>query len=113
VLLTRHDQVSRLVTRWDEALADSVAAVNLYLDESKDRRRGVIDSLRREAGGNCRDEGPFVAENRLRGRWRMRCATGDLAVAITLAPTEPPLVQSLEVEPIARDEDLGPRGSCR
>jgi CubicO group peptidase (beta-lactamase class C family) len=113
VLLARRDQVSRLVTRWDDALADSIAAVNLYLDESKDRRQAAIDSLRRRAGGDCRNEGPFVAENRLRGRWRMRCTSGDLAVAITLAPTEPPLVQSLEVEPIARDEDLGPRGSCR
>jgi hypothetical protein len=113
VLLARRDQVSRLVTRWDDALADSIAAVNLYLDESKDRRQAAIDSLRRGAGGDCRNEGPFVAENRLRGRWRMRCTSGDLAVAITLAPTEPPLVQSLEVEPIARDEDLGPRGSCR
>ncbi len=113
VLLARRDQVSRVVTRWDDALADSIAAVNLYLDESKDRRQAAIDSLRRGAGGDCRNEGPFVAENRLRGRWRMRCTSGDLAVAITLAPTEPPLVQSLEVEPIARDEDLGPRGSCR
>jgi CubicO group peptidase (beta-lactamase class C family) len=112
-LLARRDQVSRMVARWDDGLADSVAAVNLYLDLSKMRRQVAIDSLRRGAGGGCRNEGPFVVENRLRGRWRMRCTSGDLAVAITLAPTEPPLVQSLEVEPIARDEDLGPRGSCR
>jgi len=113
VLLARRDQVSRLISRWDDALADSVAAMNLYLDLSKDRRRAAMDTLRREAGGDCRSEGPFMAENRLRGRWRMRCASGDLAVAITLAPTEPPLVQSLEVEPVARDEDLGLRAACR
>jgi hypothetical protein len=33
-----HDQVSRLVANWNDALADSIAAMNLYLDESKERR---------------------------------------------------------------------------
>ena len=67
----------------------------------------------REAGGECRDDGPLQAENALRGGWRMRCRDGDLGVAITLAPTEPAAVQFLEVTPLARDEDLGTAQVCR
>jgi CubicO group peptidase (beta-lactamase class C family) len=113
VLVERQEQVSRLVTRWDEALADSIAAMNLYLDESKERRRVAIERVRRQAGDGCRSDGVMQAENALRGRWRMRCGTGDLRVSITLAPTEPARVQFLEVTPLGRDESLAPAPVCR
>jgi CubicO group peptidase (beta-lactamase class C family) len=113
VLLERQAQVSRLVTRWDDALADSLAAMNLYLDESKDRRRAAIERLRLQAGGDCRNPGTLQAENALRGRWRMRCRTGDLRVSITLAPTEPARVQFLEVTPLGREESLEAAPVCR
>ena len=113
VLTERREQVSRLVAHWDDGLADSIAAMNLYLDESKDRRRGAIDALRAQAGEGCRDEGPFVAENALRGRWRMRCKDGDLRVSITLAPTVPAGVQFLDVALMKRKETLDPVPVCR
>jgi CubicO group peptidase (beta-lactamase class C family) len=113
VLAQRREQVSRLVASWSEPLADSIAAMNLYLDESKDRRRSAIEALRLKAGGSCRNEGPMLAENALRGQWRMRCKDGDLAVAITLAPTEPAGVQHLEVIPMKREESLAAATACR
>ena len=113
VLVQRRDQVSRLVNRWDDALADSIAAMNLYLDHSRKRRRAAIEQLRREVGGECRNEGPLEAENALRGSWRMRCGNGDLHVSITLAPTRPAGVQFLEVKRLARDERPAPASACR
>jgi hypothetical protein len=98
-LVAMHDAVSRLVTAWDDHVADSVAAMNLFLDESKDRRQRQLDSLRTRMGGECRIEGPFEVENALRGQWNMRCARGVVRVAITLAPTVPPRVQYLDVRP--------------
>lgn len=112
VLVERRDQVSRLVSRWNDGLADSVAAMNLYLDESKDRRRTAIQRLRLDAGDDCRNEGPFLVTNALRGRWRMRCRSGDLLVSITLAPTEPANVQFLQVTPLAREALLEPGPTC-
>jgi CubicO group peptidase (beta-lactamase class C family) len=106
VLLRRQEQVSRLVARWDDALADSLAAMNLYRDEPKPRRRAAIERMVQAAGGECRPEGAFRADNALRGGWRMRCRDSDLGVYITLAPTEPARVQHLEVRPLARGEDL-------
>ena len=113
VLETRRAQVTRLVQEWSAPLADSLAAMNLFRDEPAERRRVQLARLRDEAGGACRNEGAFVAENALRGRWRMRCARGDLLVSITLAPTEPARVQFLSVAPIAREASLAPVAACR
>ncbi|HEU4884519.1 MAG TPA: serine hydrolase domain-containing protein [Longimicrobium sp.] len=113
ILLQRQAQVSQLVAHWDDALADSLAAMNLYLDEPKARRRAAMERLVSEAGGECRNEGAIEAENALRGGWRMRCRDADLGLYITLAPTEPARVQFLEVRRLARDERAVPAPVCR
>jgi len=95
-LVAAKDDVSRLINQWDDGLADRIAAVNLFLDQSKDRRRLQIEGLRKEHGV-CRADGPFEVENALRGQWTMTCERGALRVAITLAPTMPPKVQYLNV----------------
>ncbi len=113
VLELRRAQVTRLVQNWSAPLADSLAAMNLFRDESADRRAAQIAQLRDAAGGSCVNEGPFVVENALRGRWKMRCATGDLVVRITLAPTEPAQVQFLSVATTTREATLSPPTACR
>ncbi len=97
-LLAARNDVTRLVNQWDDGLADRIAAVNLFLDESKDRRRRHITGLR-EGAGMCRADDRFEVENALRGQWNMTCEKGTLRVAITLAPTMPPKVQYLSVQP--------------
>jgi hypothetical protein len=95
--------VSRLVDRWDDGLAGSIAAENLFLDRSMDRRRREIETLRATVG-QCRPDGRFDVENALRGQWTLTCERGALRVAVTLAPTMPPRVQFLDVRqaPAAR-----------
>jgi CubicO group peptidase (beta-lactamase class C family) len=110
-LTSARDAVSRLVLSWNDALADSVAAMNLYLDEAKDRRQRSIAAVLSEVG-QCRAEGPFAVENALRGQWMMRCARGRLRVAITLAPTVPPKVQFLSVRKADADESLNATPAC-
>jgi len=113
VLLAMRAQVSQLVQSWDQALADQTAAMNLFLDEPGPRRAAAIAQLRDAAGGQCRNDGPFVVENALRGQWRMQCATGALRVGITLAPTEPARVQQLAVSAMREGEPLGAVPTCR
>ena len=113
VLATRRAQVTRLVQQWSAPLADSLAAMNLFRDESAVRRAAQVAAVRDAAGGQCVNEGSFVVENALRGRWRMRCAREDLVVAITLAPTMPAGVQYLDVSPLARDASLAVASTCR
>lgn len=96
-LVEARDAVSRLIDRWDDAAADRVAAENLFLDRSRDRRRAEIDALKAEVG-SCRPPDRFdTVENALRGDWTLNCDRGKLQVAITLAPTSPPTVQLLSV----------------
>jgi CubicO group peptidase (beta-lactamase class C family) len=96
-LTARREAVTRLVMQWDDRLADSIAAVNLFLDRSRDRRKAELARLGAEVGPCRAGSGFDVVENALRGQWTMPCERGALRVAITLAPTMPPTVQYLEV----------------
>jgi len=113
VLRGMQEQVTRLVQQWQQPLADSIAAMNLFRDEPAPRRAAAIAALRTAAGDDCRAVGSLVAENALRGEWRMQCASGVLRISITLAPTEPARVQALTVSAIAPDAVLGPSPVCR
>lgn len=96
-LVAARDEVAKLIVTWDEAAAERIAAVNLFLDQSKDRRRAAIDALRTQVGTCTTGLGFDHVENALRGDWTMRCERGRVRVAITLAPTMPPKVQFLSV----------------
>jgi CubicO group peptidase (beta-lactamase class C family) len=99
VLATRRDAVTRLVLKWDDKLADSLAAVNLFLDQSRDRRQKAIADLVNRVGPCRAGTGFDVVENSLRGQWTLPCDKGALRVSITLAPTMPETVQFLDVTP--------------
>ncbi|MDH4063353.1 MAG: hypothetical protein OEW19_03060, partial [Acidobacteriota bacterium] len=105
------DSVSALVTAWDDRLADRIAAVNLFLDRSRDRRRAEFDRLRSEMGACLADDGFVHVENPLRGEWLLTCERGQLRAAVTLAPTMPPRVQYMEVRAAAPGGGV-PRQTC-
>jgi CubicO group peptidase (beta-lactamase class C family) len=111
-LIGAKDAVSSLVNTWDEALASRIAAVNLFMDRSKDRRKAEIAGLRQQLGA-CRAADDFsYVENPLRGEWLFTCDRGRLRAEVTLAPTMPPLVQHLEFRPVAAGDDAN-RRTCR
>ena len=98
-LIEARDAVSRLIIKWDDQQADQMAAMNLFLDRSKDRRRKEIDDLREKVGQCALPTSFDTVENWLRGSWTMKCERGDVRAYITLAPTIPARVQHLEVGP--------------
>jgi hypothetical protein len=98
-LTAAREAVTRLVDRWDDQLAERIAAENLFLDQSKDRRQRALAALREKVGA-CKPDGPFEVENALRGQWTLTCDRGTLRAAITLAPTMPPTVQYLDVREV-------------
>ncbi len=108
-LVERREQVGRLVARWDDALADSVAAVNLFLDRSADRRQAEIARLLEEVGPCEPGTGFDQVENWLRGTFTLPCQRGALSVSITLSPTQPPMVQHLEVARKTEESMTGAR----
>ena len=110
-LVSARDAVAALVVKWDDAGADRIAAQNLFLDISKDRRRAAIEQLRAQVGACTAGSGFDRVENALRGDWVMPCERGRLRVAITLAPTNPPLVQYLSVA-LAPSTEAPRPGTC-
>ncbi len=110
-LVRARNDVSALIERWDDGLADRIAAANLFLDTSRDRRRQEIADLLARVGA-CRPEGDFDVENALRGQWTMACERGRVRVSVTLAPTMPPKVQYMAVMPVVPGDR--PRdGACQ
>jgi hypothetical protein len=104
--------VSRLVARWDDAEADLIAAENLFLDRTKQRRRAEFEDIKTKLG-MCTSDGRFdVVQNALRGQWTMTCERGKARASITLAPTMPPRVQMMQVVPIEASSDQPPRAAC-
>jgi hypothetical protein len=99
-LVEARNAVSQLIARWDEPLAQRIAANNLFLDLSSDRRHAQLEALRAQYGACPADLDRFdTVENALRGQWTVACERGKLLAAITLAPTMPPKVQFLSVRP--------------
>lgn len=113
VLLAMQEKTTRLVQQWQQPLADSVAAMNLFLDESGPRRAAAIKQLVDAQGGDCRPDGPIWAENALRGLFKLRCARGAVRVGITLAPTTPARVQEFTVTSFPADGRVGAPPVCR
>jgi CubicO group peptidase (beta-lactamase class C family) len=111
-LVASRDAVSQLIMNWDDRKADEMAAMNLYLDSSKERRRLQIADLRAKVG-TCTAPAAFDSvENWLRGQWTMKCERGDLRVSITLAPTIPPRVQFLDVRAVPSGQLRPPSAVC-
>jgi CubicO group peptidase (beta-lactamase class C family) len=96
-LLSAQKDVSQLILKWDDTLAKRVAADNLFLDISADVRAARWRGLA-TTHGDCRPASTIDPENALRGRWRMTCERGWLDINITLAPTNPPRVQLINVQ---------------
>lgn len=95
-LLQIAQDTTALVNQWSDTRAAALAASNLFLDRSLDKRRAEILAMR-EGLGACRP-GPLKAENALRGKLRIDCDQGWLDATLTLAPTQPPLIQHLEMQ---------------
>ena len=98
-LLTAQADVSQLIIKWDDALANRIAADNLFLDVAADVRSSRWKALT-EQHGTCRPATSIKPDNALRGEWRMMCDRGWLDVYITLAPTMPPRVQLINVNSV-------------
>ena len=112
-LVAARDAVSSLVVRWDDAVADRIAAVNLFRDRDQAHRRADLEQLHARVGACTAGSGFDHVENALRGDWTMSCERGRLKVAITLAPTSPPNVQFLSVSAAPAAEPAARSGACQ
>ncbi len=95
-------QIAARVQSWLEGGADSeleaIAADNFFLDSDL-AHRSAARARYRALVGSTLQVGKLRPLNALRGTWRIECERGWLDVLITLAPTMPPLLQSMVIVP--------------
>jgi CubicO group peptidase (beta-lactamase class C family) len=98
-LLAAREAVDGLVQSWDDRAAAQLFTPNVDLDRPLAERREELAALSERHGALVRD-GEIASEDALRGHWRLRGERGHVELAITMAPTVPPLVETLSVESV-------------
>jgi CubicO group peptidase (beta-lactamase class C family) len=98
-LLQAQAEISQLIIKWDDALANRITADNFFLDAPAEARKSRWQALAQDHG-TCRPATSIDPENALRGSWRMMCDRGWLDVFITLAPTSQPKIQAIGITPV-------------
>jgi CubicO group peptidase (beta-lactamase class C family) len=111
-LVDARNAAASLVVKWDDAVADRIAALNLFLDRDKAHRRADLEEVHRLVGACSAGAGFDDLPNALRGSWTMTCERGRARVAITLSPTKPPKVQAFTVAVVPPGETNQPAGTC-
>jgi hypothetical protein len=95
-LLKAQADISQLIIKWDDALANRITADNFFLDAPAETRKTRWQALAKDHG-TCKPATTIEPENALRGSWQMKCDRGWLDVGITLAPTTQPKVQAIGI----------------
>jgi len=99
--------VEGLLARWDDAVADAVFAMNMDLDEPRDRRRAAFEKVAAELGPFRPDvDRPAVSDSPFHVAWWLRGERGRVRVSILLSPEPRPRLQALAItavpDPAAR-----------
>ncbi len=94
--------VDRLVEAWDDGVADGLFAMNMDLDDPRERRRAAVEAAVAAVGGPLRpdpDWPPTSATPAHRSWWR-RGERGWLRISVLMDPEPAPRLQSLSVEAV-------------
>ncbi|MBA3872946.1 MAG: beta-lactamase family protein [Anaerolineae bacterium] len=94
-LLDVQKGITDLYETWSDDDVTALATASFFQDMALDKRRQQVQDLR-ASFGKVKSITPFAAENNLRGRWMLQCQRGNIEVVVTLAPTVPPRMQTLQ-----------------
>ncbi len=89
------ERLVALLDSWDDARADALFSDNVFLDESRPRRRAAADALRNEHGAGFVIE-RIDADSGASATVHVRGARTSFIVELQLAPLVPPLVEWYE-----------------
>jgi hypothetical protein len=93
--------VTRLVTAWDDDLADRLFAMNVDLDEPLANRRAAVEHMVATLGPLEPDEAaPMTSSSPAHRAWWLRGPGGRVRVEIRMSPELPPRVQTLTVSAV-------------
>ncbi len=95
----RHE-VTRLISAWDDAVAERLLSMNLDLDEPLTRRREHWGAVAAAIGPLTPDDEAAVSTSPAHCVWWLRGPGGRVQVEIRMSPELPPRVQTLTVTPV-------------
>jgi CubicO group peptidase (beta-lactamase class C family) len=99
-LAAAYRAAATIYAKGDVKAAAEALAMNVLLDRSAEGRARDLASLRKQVG-ECETGSPITATGQLSGDFTWRCAHGRVKGSLLLAPTRPPGIQSLRLEPAA------------
>jgi hypothetical protein len=93
--------VDALVNDWDDAAADGAFAMNMDLDEPRERRRAAVTSLSAEMGPLRPDDTrPVTSDSPADLTWWLRGSCGWARISILVTPEPSPRIQALTVRSV-------------
>lgn len=96
ILALRKDQVLEFIQSWDPDLEKEIVAENLFLDESREKRRTRVQKYFEKAG-EIREVAEIDPWNLLRGDFEIVAENGSIIVYFALTPEQNPRVQDLYI----------------
>jgi CubicO group peptidase (beta-lactamase class C family) len=95
------DVAEELLAGWDDAAADATFAMNLDLDEPRERRRAAVGKVAADLGPFRRDGSrPATSWSSAHLRWWLRGERGWAQLEILVTPEPEPRIQTLLVTPV-------------
>jgi D-alanyl-D-alanine-carboxypeptidase/D-alanyl-D-alanine-endopeptidase len=95
-LAAAYRQVQDIYRRGDFDTAGDAFAMNFFLDRDRAGRARDLAALAQRAG-DCETDTVLKPVSALQGEFEWRCTHGRVTGTLLLAPTRPPLIQSLEL----------------
>ena len=96
------DVAESLLTEWDDAALDAIAAVNLDLDQSRAERRQAWQGL--SAGVVRRDAATVTSRSPAHARWIVDSGSGRIELDVQLTGEREPRLQSLVARPLGEGQ---------
>ena len=95
-LLAARDGMLRLIESWDDDRADELFAMNVFLDEDRDRRRAQFGALRARCGTLVPGEETIASSTR--ATFLLKGEREDVRLSLMLSPEVPPRVEWYDVQ---------------
>jgi CubicO group peptidase (beta-lactamase class C family) len=102
-VVERYREVAEgLLASWDDAAADAAFAMNMDLDEPRERRRAAVERIAADLGPFRPDPArPVGCTSPAHAGWWLRGARGWARLDLLVSPEPTPRIQSLQVTAIA------------
>ena len=89
--------VEKLLTKWDDDLADEWFAINMDLDQPRNERAAIFTTMNSGSEAISRVPGSLSTTTPAHAKWQVSSDSGLIEIEILMSPTKQPKIQTLKV----------------